>query len=122
MNFFRIGLGVLVISGLLAPAFAQPANPDLPLPNSNGSGRPSFIPRSQPKLTRTLPLDSDAAQPRTMKTVVELPVPEPVAEPPLAAQPQPGPADGSGHPKVVFGEDQTSQSPAVAAKSAAQAP
>jgi tetratricopeptide (TPR) repeat protein len=122
MNLFRIGLCGLLISGLLAPAFAQPVNPDLPLPNSNGSGRPSFIPRLQPKLTRTPPSDSGGAQPRTMKTVIELPVPEPVAEPPLPVQPQSSPTDVSGHPEVVFGEDQASQSPAEAAKSAAQAP
>ncbi len=122
MNLFRVGLCGLLISGLAASAFAQPANPDLPLPNSAGNGRPSFIPRPQPKLTRTPPVDSGGAQPRTVKTVIELPLPEPVAEPPLSAQPQPGPGDGSGHPKVVFGEDQASQSPAEAAQSASQTP
>ena len=107
MTFPRIfvTLGILVWSSLRA--LAQTSNLDLPpLPRDGPSPqRPSFLPLP-PSGTSTLvaPVKGGQRQ-RTIKTVVELPVPDPVAGPPPEDQPDPGPTPGT-NGKVVFGEAQ----------------
>ena len=87
-----VTLGIL-IGGSLG-GLAQTPNLDLPpLPVDGPSPqRPSFLPLPQSgNSSLVAPPIKKAPRPRTMKTVVELPVPEPVAGPPPGDQPDPSP-------------------------------
>ena len=83
---------------------AQTSNLDLPpLPVDGPSPqRPSFLPLPQSGNSTLAAPIKGGPRPRTMKTVVELPVPEPVAGPPPEDQPDASPTPATSA-KVVFG-------------------
>jgi cellulose synthase operon protein C len=110
--FLTLGI---VLMGDCGVGLAQSSREDLPpLPVDGPSPqRPSFLPLPQSGNGTVVPRLKGSPRPRTMKTVVELPVPEPVAGPPAEEQADPGPSPGTGG-KVVFGEAQPEQSPVEA--------
>jgi cellulose synthase operon protein C len=112
MPFPRIFLTLGILIGGSVGGLAQTSNVDLPpLPVDGPSPqRPSFLPLPQSgNSTLVAPVKGGQRQ-RTMKTVVELPVPDPVAGPPAEDQPDPSPTPGTSG-KVVFGEAQPNQPP-----------
>jgi cellulose synthase operon protein C len=114
MSFERILVIGVIFFRIMTGGIAQPANSDLPLPIDGPSPqRPSFLPLPGSKPPRTDP--SAGGRPRTIRTVIELPVPEPVAGPPAEIQADPAPTSTSNGGKVKFGDDQENQSPSPAA-------
>lgn len=106
--FFTLGI---LIGGVLG-GLAQSSTLDLPpLPLDGPSPqRPSFLPLPQSGTSTLVAPVKGGSRQRTIKTVVELPVPDPVAGPPPEDQTDPGPRPGTSA-KVVFGEAQPNQTP-----------
>jgi cellulose synthase operon protein C len=114
MRFERILVIGIILSGITIGGIGQSSNSDLPLPTDGPTPqRPSFLPLSGPKPPKTIP--AAGGRPRTIKTVIELPVPEPVARPPVEVQTDPAPTPDSQGGKVKFGDDQQNQSPSPTA-------
>jgi cellulose synthase operon protein C len=112
MIFERVLVSGVILSGLSIAAIAQISNPDFPVPNTTGAPRPSFLPQPQPRLSRPALTPGEGEQPRMIRTIVELPVPEPVAEAPEEVKPDPTPGATPKGAGVIFGQQNQSKSEA----------
>src|SRR5689334_18503079 len=142
MTIQRAFVNGFLLLGVSLTGLGQTAyDPDLPQAftgREEGGPRPSFLPPAVPKPAKPLQpagpaaaSDDDITGPRTMKTEVELPVPEPVAQAPddSAAEPTATPVS-PGSPFVTFGNDKLAPvkpplarpSPAATAPATANSP